>query len=199
LVISGEVKVGRLVGRGREIVTNVFRADCVFGESALIEDYRSGIATALENTRLMVWTTEQIEAVGRENPRLLTALLQNMVERLGNFEERLQSFTVDDARRRLLRAMIEFSKGASAETPASPVWVPPLTHELLASYIGTSREVVTQLMNLFRKQGLLDYSRKGILVYRYRLQEILDEDKDVASAPATAQTARLRYEKARTA
>ena len=41
----------------------------------------------------------------------------------------------------------------------------PFTHVLLARYVGTSRELVTQYMNRFRKQGYLIYSRRGILIY----------------------------------
>ena len=42
----------------------------------------------------------------------------------------------------------------------------PFTHELLSEDIGTSREIVTQYMNQFRKQGYLQYSRKGIVLHR---------------------------------
>ena len=49
----------------------------------------------------------------------------------------------------------------------------PLGHELLAQYIGTSRELVTQYMNQFRRQGFLRYSRKGIVVYPAGVNEIL--------------------------
>jgi len=40
------------------------------------------------------------------------------------------------------------------------------THELLAEGIGTSREIVSYHMSQFRKQGYLQYSRKGIVLYR---------------------------------
>jgi CRP/FNR family transcriptional regulator, cyclic AMP receptor protein len=49
----------------------------------------------------------------------------------------------------------------------------PLSHELLAQYVGTSREIVTQHMNQFRRQDYLRYSRKGIVVYPAAMNEIL--------------------------
>ena len=162
---------------GREIVINVYKTDDVFGESALIESCRSGSASALENTKVMVWTAAQIEAIGLESPKLLYALLQMMTERLGQFEDRIESFTVDDVRRRLARALIEFSRDTPADTPGGPARMEPLTHELLSSYIGTSREVVTQFMNRFRRLGYLSYSRKGIVVFRDRMQQLLSEEK----------------------
>ena len=47
------------------------------------------------------------------------------------------------------------------------------THELLSQYVGTSREIVTHYMNQFRKQGYLDYSRRGIVLDRDALGEWL--------------------------
>ena len=51
-----------------------------------------------------------------------------------------------------------------------------LTHELLAQYVGTSREIVTHYMNQFRRQGYLGYSRKGISLYRDAFKEWLRQD-----------------------
>jgi CRP-like cAMP-binding protein len=52
----------------------------------------------------------------------------------------------------------------------------PVTHELFSQYVGTSREIVTHYMNQFRKQGLLQYSRKGMVVDRQRLQQWLHQN-----------------------
>jgi CRP-like cAMP-binding protein len=47
------------------------------------------------------------------------------------------------------------------------------THELLSQYVGTSREIVTHYMNQFRRMGYLQYSRRGIVMYRDAFQEWL--------------------------
>jgi CRP-like cAMP-binding protein len=52
----------------------------------------------------------------------------------------------------------------------------PFTHELLAQCVGTSREIVTHYMNRFRKEGYLQYSRRGIVLYRDALGEWLRRD-----------------------
>jgi CRP-like cAMP-binding protein len=52
----------------------------------------------------------------------------------------------------------------------------PLTHELLSQYIGTSREIVTLRMKQFRRRGYLQYSRKGIILYRDLLREWLRQN-----------------------
>ena len=42
------------------------------------------------------------------------------------------------------------------------VHVMPTTHEQLAHYVGTSREIITQHLNQFRRENLLRYSRQGL-------------------------------------
>jgi len=51
----------------------------------------------------------------------------------------------------------------------------PFTHELLSQYVGTSRELVTQCMNQFRRQGYVRYSRQCILLHRDALNNWLEQ------------------------
>jgi CRP/FNR family transcriptional regulator len=49
--------------------------------------------------------------------------------------------------------------------------MPPLTHELLAQYVGTSREIITTYMNQFRRDGYLKFSRKEVILFPDPLRE----------------------------
>ena len=51
--------------------------------------------------------------------------------------------------------------------------IPPLTHQAIAEYVGTSREIVTSQMNHLRQAGFLRYSRRGVQVYADALREHL--------------------------
>jgi len=48
----------------------------------------------------------------------------------------------------------------------------PITHELLSRYVATSRELVTQRMNEFRRLGYVRYSRKEIVLYPEALRKV---------------------------
>src|SRR5450432_3521720 len=62
LVIDGKVKVSRLADDGHQVVVDIYQPDEFFGESAFLNlAHRSEQATALENTKLMTWTTAEIE------------------------------------------------------------------------------------------------------------------------------------------
>src|SRR5580658_62352 len=71
LVIDGKVKICRLADDGRQVVVDIYQPDEFFGESAFVgESQRSEMAVALENTKLMTWTTTEIEEIATRRPRL---------------------------------------------------------------------------------------------------------------------------------
>jgi len=178
LVISGKVKVSRLAGDGRQVVVDIYRPDDLFGESAFLDaPPRSDQAVAMEVTRLMSWTSAEIEAAIAKRPRLGMALLQILVQRSGDMARRVESLSVDNIARRLARSLLRFAERLGNQGQDGAVSMPPFTHELLAQYVGTSREIVTHYMSQFRRQGLLRYSRAGIAIHPAALTAWLHETR----------------------
>jgi len=176
LVIDGKVKVCRLADDGRQVVVDIYQPDEFFGESAFLGlAQRTEVAVALENTKVMTWTTNEIEEITMKRPKLAIALLQLLVQRSMDFGYRIESFSVDNIARRLARTLIRFSERLGSKNDDGSVQMIPFTHELLSQYVGTSREIVTHYMNQFRRQGYLRYSRKGIMLYRDALRELLKQ------------------------
>ncbi len=177
LVIEGKVKVSRMAGDGHQVVVDIYQPDEFFGESALLNlPQRAEQASCLENTRLMAWSTAEIEDMVTKRPRLAVALLQILVQRTMDFGYRIESFSVDNIARRLARSLIRFSERLGVAEADGSIRMAPFTHELLSQYVGTSREIVTHYMNQFRRQGYLRYSRKGIILYRDAFKDWLRQD-----------------------
>jgi CRP/FNR family transcriptional regulator len=177
LIIEGKIKVSRLADDGHQVVVDIYQPDEFFGESALLNlPHRGEQATALENTKLMAWSTAEIEDIITKRPRLAVALLQILVQRTIDFTHRIESFSVDNIARRLARSLIRFSERLGTVEEDGSVRMTPFTHELLSQYVGTSRETVTQYMNQFRRQGYLKYSRKGIVLYREAFRDWLRQN-----------------------
>jgi CRP/FNR family transcriptional regulator len=167
LVIDGKVKVSSLTDDGHQVLVDIYTTHEIFGESAFLSlSHRSEQATALESCRLMNWTTSEIEDNVMKRPRLAVALLQILVQRTIDFTHRIERFSMDNVACRLARSLIRFSERLGTLEDDGSVRMIPFTHELLAQYIGTSREIVTQYMNQFRRQGYVRYSRNGMILYR---------------------------------
>ncbi len=176
LVIDGKVKVSRLADNGRQVIVDIFQPDEFFGESALLGlPQRPEQATAMEDTQLMTWSTADIEQLIMKQPRLGIALLQVTVMRMLDSVYRIQSFSAESIAQRLARSLLRFAERLGGEVlEDGSVRMLPFTHETLAQYVGTSREIVTHWMARLRRDGCVRYSRRGILLNRERLRRWMD-------------------------
>ena len=157
---------------GTEVVVDVCQSDEFFGESALAgADLRAETAVAIENTRVMSWSAQEIEDFAVLRPKLAMALLLLMVQRTVEFGTRMTSFSTETIPHRLTRTLIAFGERFGSKSDDGSVRMDAFTHELLAQYIGTSREIVTHYMSQFRREGYVQYSREGIWLLLPALKE----------------------------
>ena len=190
LVIDGRVKVSRLAPDGHPVLVDIFHPDEFFGESAFLDlPQRSEAATALEPTELMTWTVAEIEEIIIRRPRLGVALIQLLENRALDFVHRIESFSRDTTDRRLARSLIRFSDRLGIAEDDGSIRIGQFTHQLLAQYVGTTREMVTHYMNQFRRLGYLRYSRKRVLLYRDAFEEWLRQNGE---QPANVQSGAAR-------
>jgi len=193
LVVQGRVKVTIPLNDSTQTVVDLFTTDDFFGESSLLGSAQyPEQATALDDVTLMSWTAAEIEDQVARQPRLGVALVQMLVKRGLDYEERLQSFALDKTPERVIRALLRFAERLGTRAEDGSAKIPPLTHQVISEYVGTSREIVTFQMNHLRQKGYLRYSRRGLQVYvealRQYLQNQTGESMDWQSPGGAKQT-----------
>ena len=177
LVVAGKVGISQIAEDGSEVLLEIVPPDELFGESAFLGVPRSSEqATAIEKASLMAWSVSDMEDLVTKRPRLAVALLQTLARHNAELTSRIESLSIDTIERRLARALLRFSERLGAPEEDGSVKMMPFTHEMLAQYIGTSREIVTHYMTRFRKQGYISYSRQGILLFRHALTMLLNKN-----------------------
>lgn len=174
LVIQGRVKACATLEDGTQAALGIYGRDDFFGETGMIgmPSYAERAST-LEDTAVMMWTRGEIEDQIEQHPRLGLALVQMAVSRCLDLETRLEALANDKTPARVARAIAEFAARQGVQKEDGSYHVPPLTHQLIAEYVGTSREIVTFQMNQLRQMGYIRYSRRGIEVYLQALKEHL--------------------------
>jgi CRP/FNR family transcriptional regulator len=166
LVAAGTVRLSHTANNGHEVLLELMRVGEVFGESAFLNSARtSESATAHENASLMVWPVSAIEDLMTKKPRLAVSLLQILAQRTVDLTHHIERLAKESIRRRLARSLMRFSERLGTRAADGSTRMMPLSHQSLSQHIGTSREVVTSHMNHFRRQGYLNYSRGGIVLY----------------------------------
>jgi CRP/FNR family cyclic AMP-dependent transcriptional regulator len=174
LILSGRVKVTIPLDDGSETVVDIFATDDFLGESSLLGSLQHfGRAVALDNVSLMFWTAREIEEHSERQPKLGIALIQMLVKRGLDYQARLQSFAIDKTPERVIRSLLRFADRMGTRNEDGCIAIPPLTHQVIAQYVGTTREIITLQMNQLRQKGFLRYSRKGMQIYAAALREYL--------------------------
>ena len=163
LVIEGRVKLSRVAELDREVILDFCHKDDFFGETGFLGDGKYGEqATALEKTSVMFWTIGELRRLMQRTPALGPALVRVAVEKLQHERRRIESFCLDPIHRRLAKTLLDLAKRGGRPAEDQMIHLMPTTHEQLARYVGTSREIVTQHLNQFRREHLLRYSRQGL-------------------------------------
>ena len=121
----------------------------------------------------MTWSGNEVEERITNRPRLGIALIQTIVHRSVGLKYRMESFAREKVPQRLGRALITLSDRFGGPEADGSMRCVRFSHELLAQYVGTAREVVTAHMGQFRKQGYIRYSRKAIYLKRDAMEQWL--------------------------
>ena len=177
MVVSGTVGISQIAENGTELLLDVVLPDELFGESAFLDSTsHPERAWTMNHVRLMSWAVSDMEDLLMKRPRLAVALVQILAQRNAELTRRIESFAIDSAGQRLARSLLRLSERLGTPDEDGSVRMMPFTHSLLSQYVGTSREVITQHMSQFRKQGYVSYSRRGILLKSEPLRAVLDRN-----------------------
>lgn len=172
LVVSGRVKVSSALSGGE--IAGIVHKGGLFGEPALVDaGQRSETAVALDPVTLMAWSRGEIEEQVELNPGLGLALIRYLARKCLELADRMKTMVVHRTPERVMLAMLQFAREAGVTMADGSTRVESLTHQTLAEYVGTSREVVTYQLNSLRRLGLLRYNRKYVDFSVDRIEEAI--------------------------
>jgi CRP-like cAMP-binding protein len=163
VVIKGRVKVSAASDEGCQTIGRIVTAEGLFGESCLVEQAAAHdeLALALDPVALMAWSAgEVLQQIERE-PWLGVALAQYLARQCQEMQDRIESMAVHKTPERVMLALLQLAGGLGAATGDTGIArLASLTHQTIAEFVGTSREIVTFQMNRLRRAGFIHYSRQ---------------------------------------
>jgi CRP/FNR family transcriptional regulator, cyclic AMP receptor protein len=160
IVKKGRVQLYRISPDGRKLVVAIMQPGAIFGHMALIgQGLHQTYAQALDDCTVCVWNRTSVEAILLEKPQVALRFLKAVGERLAQAEERLIDVTFKRIPSRLAGLLLQINAehGHMNELKG-------FTHQYLADMLGTYRETVSQILNDFKAQQLIEISRKRILL-----------------------------------
>jgi CRP-like cAMP-binding protein len=177
LVLSGRVKISTVADNGAQILLRVARAEDFFGQGALLPGERPvrESAATIEATQVMSWSAQEVQDRIEKEPKLALALSEYFGRQNVLLRERIKTIANYKTGPRVTIAVLELARANGAEMPDGSVRITGLTHQSIADYVGTSREIVTSELNRLRRLGYVSYSRLHTDVYASALTDWMQQ------------------------
>lgn len=162
-LLEGRVMISLFSPYGNAIILDYREGGEIVGELALLGITRQKTeARAVRRTRaLVVKTNKVLSAIEAHHHQWL--LLQYMGSEALKTLELLENFALDRVEHRLAKRLLFSVQKARVIHPPG-ISALDFSHEELAQMVGTTRQVVTQVMEKFRRAGLLEYGRRHIII-----------------------------------
>lgn len=172
---AGRVRISRLSETGKHFTLVILEPGDIFGESALFDDEpRRNFAEVLDDAQICAIDKREFEKVAMSNPSVSLKIAQIVEHRLNEAQEQIENLVFYDVQTRLSRLLLKLAD-IHGERVENGVQIGiKLTHEDIASLIGSTRETTSKILNEFRANGWIDVKKRQIILLD---QKVLAEMK----------------------
>ena len=159
LLKKGQVQIYRLAPNGKKLIVATLGPGAIFGEMSLVgQGMHNTFAEAVDECLLCVMSRADVERLMREKPDVAYRFFESMGDRVSQLEASLENIAFKSIPARLADLLLRLS----AELGNNEIR--GYTHQDFSEMLGTYRETITQTLNDFKAQGLIDIGRKRILL-----------------------------------
>lgn len=165
-IASGQVKLLMLSSDGNECLLAIHSSGDVFGELCLAGlAGRLETATAMEDSVLtQVPSDAFLEHLARDS--LLEGFVKYLAVRVAEQQQVVANLVTADSEQRLGKTLLQLGRKLSRSDSDSMRIEVRISHEELASMIGTTRPRISLFMQRFRNLGLIEMTAEHHLIVR---------------------------------
>ncbi|MFW6034660.1 MAG: Crp/Fnr family transcriptional regulator [Halothermotrichaceae bacterium] len=161
LVLIGEIRIVKGTTDGKEKILDIMTKGDFFGEMGVLEaKTRSASAYVRKKSRLLVIEKDDFVKVLKDNPEIALKIIVELSRRLRWANKEIEGLAFYDVETRLKNLFLRLAKKSEDEMIISR----KLTHQVMAKYIGASRETVTRLINKMEDKALLEIKKNKIML-----------------------------------
>jgi CRP-like cAMP-binding protein len=163
---KGEVKLVMLSSEGKECILAIHSAGDVFGELCLSGlTGRQETAMAMEETHLKRIPCDKfLERLSRDS--LLIGFVKYLAVRIADQQVVIANLVTVDSEQRLGKTLLQLARKLGKKDPRSIRIDLRISHEELASMVGTTRPRISMFMQRFRNLGLIEMSAEHHLIIK---------------------------------
>lgn len=183
LIKQGKVRIYTISSSGKELTIDVLDSGHLFGEISLFAPGSHLIyAKALEDSVICSINKAQFEQIIMEKPAIALKVIKILSCRLKEMEEMMEQMAYGNVRSKLLFLLNRLSEKFGdpiIEYGNETEWIRigvNVTHQELASMMGSIRETVTEVLNdLISEEVVKRTSTRGLfIIHRTRLKRAIE-------------------------
>lgn len=165
LLAEGRVKIGSFTEEGKQTILAFIEPGEIFGELSLMgTEEREEYAEAVEKSTIILIPNETIHQLLAENPKVSLGVTKLFGLRRQRVERRLKYLLFRSNRERLVHLLVELAEQYGKQTPDGVELRIKLSHQDLASIVGSTRETVTVVLGELQSEGRLKLGRRKIVL-----------------------------------
>lgn len=167
LLKKGRVQLYRISTNGKKLVVATLGPGAIFGEMSVVgQGMHNTFAESVDECLLCVMSRADVERLMKEKPQVAFRFVESLGDRVTYLEARLEEIAFKSIPARLASLLLRLSDEQSGGDEVNG-----FTHQDLGEMLGTYRETITQTLNEFKAEGLIEISRKHIrLIERDNLE-----------------------------
>jgi CRP-like cAMP-binding protein len=165
VIVSGALRAVRDGIDGREQVIHVERAGATIAELPVFDDkpYPSTVL-AEEEAVVLFLDKREVQKLCLEHPQIALSALKLLAGRLRKCAELVETLSLRDVDQRLARWLLTEAKSRGTRTNEQLEITLRLTHQQIASRIGSVREVVSRALARLQQNGLIKVEGRSITI-----------------------------------
>ena len=168
-VRSGCLRIYMMSEEGKDITLYRLHSGdfCMLSASCVLQAITFDVLIdAEENSECYVIDGQAFSTVADKNPNIKIFSLETAVSRFSDVMWVMQQILFMSMDKRLAIFLLDESARLNSDTIT-------LTHEQIARYMGSAREVVSRMLKYFSNEGIIEASRKGVkLLDKNRLRNL---------------------------
>lgn len=168
-VCSGSLRLSMMSDEGKDITLyRLHKGDmCMLSASCVLQSITFDVfINAEEDSQCYVISGPAYAAVSERNPSIKIFSLEAAVSRFSDVMWVMQQILFMSMDKRLAIFLTDESARTGKDTIT-------LTHEQIARYMGSAREVVSRMLKYFANEGIVEVSRKGVhILDKKRLRKL---------------------------
>ena len=164
------VKTGmiKIVNKDTEHTISVLNMGNIFGELSIYEeqqnDEQGEKAIVLENGVVCAIETEQMKMMLEKHSSLKNELIKLQGLRIRRLQRNLEDLLYKNSETRIQEFILNYIKKYGQEKEGIIIAKNLLSHKDIAQLTSTSRQTVSNILSKLRREGVIDYNTKEIII-----------------------------------